>query len=288
MKILIATDFSPHAERAMAHGLSLARIFDADVELMTSFFASALALGPDAFALPEGYVAQLEAGARKRLDEAAKAPLETGLSVSCTLADDAPADAICKRARATAADLVVIGTQGRQGLSRAILGSVAERTIRLAPCSVLTAHAESPEPGPIRRILLATDFSDDAAAALDWAESLASRTGATLTLLHSVAPPFGIGEEETYVDDTATREHLAKTQERLEELACAIDCETQVRVGRRHPDTDVLEEAENGAADVIVVGTRGRRGLPHVLFGSKAERIVRRSQIPVVSVKTSR
>ena len=284
-KILIATDFSPHAERAMLHGLALARLFDCEIELLTSFSVSALLLGHDAFALPDGYIRQMEKNARRKLEKLVEPLLEEGLSASCTVAGEAPADAICQRARAGGSDLVVLGTHGRHGLSHVILGSVTERTARLAPCSALTAHAESPEPGPIRKILLATDFSDDAGAALAWAKSLTSRTGAALTLLHSVAPPFGIGEEETYVDDAATRARLAQAHERLEEIAGTIDCETAIRVGRRHPDTDVVEEAENGETDLIVVGTRGRRGLPHVLFGSTAERIIRRSQVPVVSVK---
>ena len=284
-KILIATDFSPHAERAMQHGVALARLFEADLELLTSSSISALVLGHDAFALPDGYVAEMERHARQQLEELAEPLVEEGLSVACTVAAESPADAICQRAHACGADLVVLGTHGRRGLSRALLGSIAARTLRLAPCTVLTAHAESPEPGPIRKILVATDFSDDADAALAWAQSLASRSGAALTLLHSVTPPFGIGEEETYADDAGTRKRLAQARERLVEIAGTLDCETEIRVERRHPDTDVLEEAENGGADWIVVGTRGRRGLPHVLFGSTAERIVRRSRLPVVSVK---
>jgi len=287
MNILIVTDFSAHAENAMRHGIALARLVGGKIELFSSVPNPALALGHDAFALPEGYLAETEKRARLKLEELAKPLFDEGLSVSCSLASETPSMAICQRARAVDSDLIVLGTHGRSGLSRAILGSVAERTIRLAHCSTLTAHAESPQPGPIRKILLATDFSEEAGAALHWAASLASRCGAELILLHSATPPFGVGEEETYLDDEATRRRIAQAREQLEDIAGSIDCAKEICVGRRYPDTDILKEAKKRGADLIVLGTRGRRGLPHVLFGSTAEQVVRRSLLPVVSVKNA-
>ena len=283
--VLIATDFSAHAERAAAYGAALARLFEAEVELVTSVFLSPLALGPYAFALPEGYLSDAADRARDGLEAMARPLREEGLSVSCTVARDDPSVFICSRAAAAQADLVAMGTHGRTGLPHVLLGSVAERTVRRAPSPVLTAHAESPAPGPLRKVMVATDFSKGAEVALAWALTLVRKTEGSLILAHCIPPPFGIPETEVDAGDFPPTAHEDAARAQLAALANGLDCETEVAIARGHPETAGLELARHHAAELLVVGTRGRTGLPHIVLGSAAERIIRHSELPVVAVK---
>lgn len=284
-RILIATDFSRNAERATEYGVLFAKTFDAEIELFTSYAVSALALGDRELALSVGYLERAQEKTREHLDRLARELRAQGPSVRYTMTSGSPVNAICEHAETSRADLLVLGTQGEHGFDHTFLGSVSERVARAADCPVLTVSAEAPEPGPIRKILVATDFSRDADAAVVWAKALAARTGASIALLHSVPPPFGVGEDELTVDDEHTASEIERSRARLEEVAGAIDGETEVVVGRRYPESDALEQAEQLGADLIAVGTRGRRGLPHVVLGSTTVRIMRGARVPVVSVK---
>lgn len=284
-RILIATDFSRDATRAQQYGVELARLFGADIELFTSYSESSLALGEQDMALSAEFLERAKDQTRAHLDEVAGQLRSDGFTVDYTLGTGAPAAAICDRVDAGAFDLLVLGTRGTHGFDHTMLGSVSERTARAAACPVLSACGDAPEPAGIRRILVATDFSPHADAALEWSRQLAERAGAAIALLHSVPLPFGVGEEELAVEDDHTANEIAKSRTRLEEIASRIGPGVEVMVGRRHPDTDALAQAEAWGADLIVVGTRGRRGLPHVVLGSTTVRLMRRAQIPVVSVK---
>ena len=127
------------------------------------------------------------------------------------------------------------------------------RAARAANCAVLTASADAPEPSEIRKVLVATDFSRDAEAALTWAQMVAARSGATLALIHSVIPPFGVGEEELYAEDKRTSEEIERSLARLEVIAAGVDVDVEISVGRRYPETDALREAVKSGADLILI-----------------------------------
>ncbi len=287
-RIVIATDFSRDATRALQHGVALAHLFDAEIELFTVHSLSPLALGDRELALSAEYLEQAQHGIRQHLEELAEQLRSEGATVKCNLGSGTPAPAIWERAEAAGADLLVLGAHGSHGFDHTFLGSVAERTARAATCPVLTASADAPEPSEVRKILVATDFSAHAEAALAWAQMLAERCGASLLLLHSVAPPFGVGEEELYVEDERTSKEIEKSRSRLEKIAARLDVDAEIFVGRRYPETDVLAQVAEQGADMIVVGTRGRRGLPGVVLGSTTVRIMRGARVPVASVKSAK
>lgn len=284
-RILIATDFSPHATRAAEHGAAFARLFGAEVELLTSVFLPAMALYPGSIALPEGYLQQLREQTRERLEALARKLRAEGLQVGCVVASEDASASIGVRARESGADLVAMGTRGRSGLPHVLFGSVAERTARLAPCPVLTAHADSPAPGPLRKILVPTDFSEHADAALEWVHPLAQKTGAHLILLHSYHLPRGLEPAALATDESIAEAVTADVERRLEAFRrAAPGCEAQFVLRRDHPDVAALELARQQAVDLIAIGSRGRTGLAHVVLGSTAERIIRGSRVPVVSM----
>ena len=141
-RVLVAIDFSDHSDRAQALAASLARSFGASIDLL-----HVLEEAPEYAIRVTPAIAELEAQARARSAErleAAGATLEqAGFSVRTHLQQGYPPDLISRQAESCESDLIVMGTHGHRGFDRLTLGSIAERTIRLAPCSVLTTHAET-------------------------------------------------------------------------------------------------------------------------------------------------
>ena len=146
----------------------------------------------------------------------------------------------------------------------------------------------SDTPMSLERILVPTDFSEEAAKALDVAVDLAKKYGATITLLHvyeiPVYPYPGALIDVDFV--TPIREAAQK------ELASAFDALKLRGVEARSellfgvPWSAILDTVARRKADLIVMGTRGRRGVMHALLGSVAEKVVRLSPVPVLTVRT--
>ena len=140
-KILVATDFSPHSALALQLAADVSRRYDASVTLLYVY-------EPIAYALPEGYqlftepqLDELFLAFRKQLAEQKQAALAAGaLRVETQLSTGSAASEICALAETGSFDLIVLGTHGRKGLSHVVLGSVAERVLRTAPCPVLTVR----------------------------------------------------------------------------------------------------------------------------------------------------
>jgi nucleotide-binding universal stress UspA family protein len=145
-------------------------------------------------------------------------------------------------------------------------------------------------------ILVAVDFSPSSEQALIWAARAARRFGAPLVVLHVVHDPSSAPGYDQH--ERKREKHLI----RLEEAAAEMMEQFLERMTQKHPKllakfshrlvvglpiTRILEVAEDVDAQMIVMGSRGRTGLPHLLLGSKAERVVQLSPIPVTIVKAS-
>jgi universal stress protein A len=147
-RILCATDFSETAEAAWDLACELARLHRAELQLVHVFVELPLYSMAE---VPGPAVAQVwdeqRAWVQKALDERVAAASTTGLTVRALLKTGAPAAAITETATEERSDLIVIGTHGRTGLNRLVIGSVAERVVRIAPCPVLTVkpHASAGE-----------------------------------------------------------------------------------------------------------------------------------------------
>ncbi|MET0792284.1 MAG: universal stress protein [Polyangiaceae bacterium] len=135
-------------------------------------------------------------------------------------------------------------------------------------------------------ILVATDFSDCSKRAIDLAVGLAEKLEARLTLTHAwELPNFGYGSELYLPSDLLTPFEEA-AQARLDEALLAVKARLPRATSILRPGApwqQILKAAELVGADLIVVGTHGRRGLNHALLGSVAERVVRMAEIPVLT-----
>ena len=145
------------------------------------------------------------------------------------------------------------------------------------------------DPRSIKRIVVATDFSDLSADAVDTAVAFAKDSGATLDLVHvatelsyAMPPPMDVLsvpiDMPSVVAAASTR--LAVEEDRVRALG--VVCEGNVLVGRA--DAEIVDHADKTKSDLIIIGTHGRRGLGHALLGSVAEKIVQHAHCPVLSV----
>ena len=144
----------------------------------------------------------------------------------------------------------------------------------------------------IDRILVPTDFSTTADAALDYARVLAVRFGAELRLLHVLEDQYlgGVSSGEVYIPEPSdlraalTKEADALLAKRVDPLRDAnLRVNASVVVGRSF--RAIVDHASAYGADLIVMGTHGRTGIQHLLLGSVAERIVRTATCPVLTVR---
>jgi nucleotide-binding universal stress UspA family protein len=282
-RIVLATDFSDHSGAAGEHAVLLARLFSAEIELYSSCFVSPLALGSTAFSLPPAFFEDLENDTRARLEAEAARLRDAGIRTRIWVDREEPSTGIAARAKDSPADLLVLGTRGLSGLKHVLLGSVAERVARSSPCPVLTAHADHLAPQRYARIAVATDFSTASNSALAAARTLARQGESSLLLLHCVDPGFGASEEAAE-EDARTSAKIESARARLAALAQPGEA-VDVIAGHLHGAG--LEWIEKQRVDLVAVGTRGRTGLPQVLLGSNAERVMRGSPVPVLTVHTT-
>lgn len=144
----------------------------------------------------------------------------------------------------------------------------------------------------VRTILVPTDFSETAARALGWARAMARAFGAEIALLHvadhAVAwmPVGGLGAVPAPVSPDFVEEFTKTAQAALNGLAAGAPEVTGRHLRHGHPREVILDVATELPADVIVMGTHGRRGFSHLFIGSVAEHIVRHAPVPVLTVRT--
>ena len=286
-KILVATDFSASAERALETALALAAPGKAEVHVVHALEIPLPMFEPYAVALPPELIGAARKTAQEKLAAASNKIRAKGLTGTTHLGEAPAWLCVAERAKDVGADLVVIGTHGHTGLRRFLLGSVAERTVKESPVSVLTVkgdgHAEAP-----KTIVVGVDFSkhseEAVALAADWARTF----GATLHLVHGLelrlpfVTPYEVSVPEALIDAA-----YAEGRKRLDALAASIvgvNVRTELASAPAHAALDGL--AERARADLIVTGSRGLGGIKHAMLGSVAERTLRHAPCSVLTVKS--
>ncbi len=143
--ILVPVDFSPHSARALEVGRELARRFGSKLHLIHCYPINAGGISPFGLVIPEAFDRDIRAAADRHLSEWCHQAASDGIPVERTITPVSPSEAIAQVAEEIGADLIVMGTRGLAGVKHVMLGSVAERTVRLAPCPVLTVKVSDPK-----------------------------------------------------------------------------------------------------------------------------------------------
>jgi nucleotide-binding universal stress UspA family protein len=281
--ILVATDFSPCAQSALLHGLNLAlhygsKLYTVNVLPHTPFVESAQ---PD----PEAVRRAME----KNMRDFAKNFQQ--IQHTELIEDGEVASVLARLVQDHHIDLIVLGTQGRTGLEKFLLGSVAEEVFRTAPCPVLTVGPHVSRRAIASRfqhILYATDFGTESVHALPHALSLAEEHDARLTLLH-VVHEDGVALSEPVpgaMPVMTPYELVSDGEKRLRELIPVHNSlrhqpEFMVQFGDA---ADTILRMARDEVDLIVLGAKQSWTLAKHLGGSVAYRLVCEASCPVLSV----
>jgi len=294
-RILCPIDFSDFSRRALDHAIAIARWYDASVTVMHASMPVPMgSYSSDPVVVPT--LALSKAERVQLLDDLNRfiaAESVPGVVIEPALREQFPVQAIIEEAEAIDADLVVLGSHGRSGFERFLLGSVTEKVLHKLTRPVLTVPRHQPDAvpaGPVifRRILCPVDFSDHSTRALEYALSLAQEADGRLTLLHVLDDLVTVGglseQPEALVALQRQREEEARALiERVIPANVAEYCEVQVELVHGRPWREILRLA-SGNADLIVMGVRGRGAADLLVFGSTTQHVVRKATCPVLTI----
>jgi nucleotide-binding universal stress UspA family protein len=284
--ILCAIDFSETSIRALGYAVAFARAFAARLTVVHVTPALEDALEP------AGRGSGSEGRRSRTADEEVIA--EIGRAIERAGAADLaprplaqegrPAAAIVRCAAETGADLLVVGTHGRGGFHRLLLGSVTEKVVRTAGCPVLTIPPGAPEkPAAVfRNILCPIDFSPSSLEALELALELAGKSGGRVTALHTVEY-IEVGTHDYF------KQVIGQLEERLHAFVTALPrrgCTVEEVVTVNRAYQEILQRAAASGADLIVMGAQGHGGVELMLYGSNTHHVVRAATCPVLTVRS--
>jgi nucleotide-binding universal stress UspA family protein len=297
-RILVPVDGSESSNRALAAALQLAQAGGGRIRVLHVVDELAY-LSP--YADPAATIEDVRAKAGQVLDAAVALGKASTVPVDRRLVE-APGrrlgDVVADEANAWEADLIVIGTHGRRGLQRLLLGSGAEQILRLAPVPVLVVRDAAPSlhagatgasRSPYQRILVPVDGSEPSNRALVEALQLARTAGGRVRVVHDVNDlaylvPYEGAESVIEQARTDARQVIDAALAVCQSAGVPADSEVVEEAGRRLGDA-VAEAARGWNADLVVIGTHGRRGMQRLLLGSGAEEIIRLASVPVLVVR---
>ncbi len=196
---------------------------------------------------------------------------QAGIPAQAIPVDGPIASSIVRLAQLKEIDAIVIGTHGRLGLGRFLLGSTAEGVVRAATVPVFVIHEQAPNEGyraAFKCITVALDDSEVAAAAARAATELARGCGASLVFMHA----------------THGFEKIATCVERARREAMGAGIDSAMLVVQGNAVDAILASAESIGADLIVLGTHSRSGVDRLFLGSVAEGVMRASRLPIMLV----
>jgi nucleotide-binding universal stress UspA family protein len=263
-KILTALDGTKASESILPYLEALLATQDANVTLVRVTPGGSMARTNEAYA----YLERVAEGLRAK-----------GAVVDLQVPAGKPAATLVAMAVRGNYSLILMGSRGRSGLKRLLLGSVAEEVLRHSPLPVLIVHplAATGEKPTLKRIVVPLDGSHRSAAILPFVAALAKATGARL-LFTTVVEPHA--RQEIPVEVLA--KNLFRHQKEL--LGQGIPTELIIRYG--NPTEEILSLGDVQNADLVALSTHGRTGLERARFGSVAESILRRGKLPLLLVRT--
>lgn len=280
--ILFATDFSPHSERALSYALSIARRYGSKLYAAHVIYSDAPLVLSEAWQATAAKIEREVKEATRRLD----AQLQ-GVPHQVLLREGEVWESLSEIIQTNEIDLLVMGTHGRTGFRKLLMGSVAEETFRQAPCPVLTvgpnisANAEASV--EMQEILFATDFSPESLAAAPYAVSLAQEHQAQLSLLHVLERA-----DAAITDPELNAASLLHRLHALVPIEAELWCRPKYFVNYGSPAQQIVELAKARHADLIVMGVRSAKG--HIVAATHlgratAHNVVSKAECPVLTVR---
>lgn len=281
-RIVVPTDGSSTAETAGESALRLAQRLGAAVTVVHVREEGRFPEDPDSETIDS-----LHQLGEELVERIAQRATEYGVQVTTDILvpSDTVHGTIVNYAERNDFDLIVMGTKGRTGMDRYLLGSVTERTLRTSSIPVLTVQESHTLDPDFDSVLLPTDGSGGALAATDHAISLAEDQNLSLHVVHVV----DISRPWVEVDNARMLEALEESGKKaVDSVLTSAKAEgvdsIQANVLRGRPGRAIVDYTAEHDIDVIVMGTHGRTGLRRYLLGSVTESVVRVANTPVLAV----
>jgi len=273
-RILVPTDFSPVATRAVEHAVELARRFSAELMLL---YADTFLPPIDYIEIPSAAyvdgIPQLKKATEKKLAAYLAEHVPPGIPAEARVEVDSAIHAIVTIAASRPCELIVMGTHGRTGWRRALLGSVTENVLREVDCGILTVRDGEIPVAAYRRILCPVNYTAISMRSLEHAAAFAEAFGSELVIVNVVEE--GAREEQANAIDRLRAWVPAEISAKLEYTELVL---------RGHPAEEVIQFAERMEAGLIVVGAQHRRFSDTTVIGTTTERITRHASCPVLTV----
>lgn len=284
-KIMCPVDFSPGSQQAMRTAVRIANEQDAELVLVHSWYIPAATFAGD-YVYAGDIVQAMTDDAQRALENAVDEARKLGARrVTSRILNGLPWQQIVEAAqREPGLGLIVIGTHGRTGLSRVLMGSVAELVVRHAPCPVLTIRPGN-ESKPYTHVLCPVDLSKPAREAMNLAAELVKPGTAGITLLHVLELPVSYTGELPIPD--FHRDLDARAAALLDRWTAELKAKVNVPVTQRtrigRPGAQILALLDDDRTfDLVAMGSHGHTGLERMLLGSVAEKVVRHARCPVL------
>ncbi len=207
-----------------------------------------------------------------------------GITMPVVVREGEPPEVITGLAAETGADLIALGTYGRRGLTRLVMGSVTAKVIMAAPCDVLVVKNECDAcAGIYPSVLVPFDGSPAGRKALEIACRFAKEDGSAVTLFY-VIPRYE--EMIGFFKTESVKQNLRDEARKILDSGVALAAEHEVRVDTLisdgHAADRIIETVTANRADLIVMGSHGWRGLDKAIMGSTAERVIMAADCPVL------
>jgi nucleotide-binding universal stress UspA family protein len=289
--ILCAIDHSPSSLQAFGYAIALAKWQSARLTLLEVIEEApppGVTRAPKSDSVPNETRTAVERDLRCVLT----ARRVSDVKVDIVVRKGKVVQEILAQAKTGRSDLVVIGSHGREGVQRLVLGSVAEKVLRLATCPVLTIRSgvklARRSRSPFVTILCPTDFSVAANKAVAYAKRLAQEADAKLILMNAVEWPFGEAVMSGAV--AALRKSIesnaSEALTRLLPRPASNGPRTQAIVTTGKASAAIIKVARARSVDLIVMGVSGRGALDVALLGSTTHHVIREGAWPVLTVRT--
>jgi nucleotide-binding universal stress UspA family protein len=281
--VLFVTDFSSSSELALPYAVALAEQYHGKVYI-------AHVIAPEMFeflpaVLVPDIVERIKSHAQKRMDELVRNTSFYGIPHEALIEQGGIWEALKETAEKYSIDVIVLGTHGRHGLQKVLMGAVAEQVLRLAHRPVLTVGPQCrdipPERKP-RNILFAADFAADCARAMNHAVSLAHKFAARLISVHVAA---NISEDPQIM--TRFEHFFVQELQQLLPVPPEKSLQQEFRVEFGAPAECILKVASDSASDLIVMGVHGAASLARASHhvGTTAYQVVSEARCPVLTVR---
>jgi nucleotide-binding universal stress UspA family protein len=281
--ILFATDFSEAADAAAPIAIQIARRYGAKVYgVHVNRFEDYTAAAPNAWAA----MAEAAAAEKETKEDAGRLNEQLrGIAHEVVIGEGNTWEVMSNLIEEKEIDLIVLGTRGRTGLGKVILGSVAEQILRQSPCPVLTVgpHVNlwSDEYAKMREILYATDLEADYPIAAPYAVSLAQENQAHLVLLHVIEDP----KAGDLVNRPEVVDFEGRKLRQLVSQQAGLWCDPTCIVEQGPAAEKILDVAKRRHTDLIVLGARPAKGLAIHLYSGTVHKVVSQATCPVLTVR---